>query len=288
MTPTQTTKISNQYQPSHAKAAPVVDSLTAASATLAEFEQARAILAGTHTEIPQLLAQRRELTSAVGTAENSNSPKAEALRDQLGAVELKLEGATRRRRSAVQSLAVQEADLQAARAAASDALTQHAGQVITEFQNRYKECVRNLQSLWSEADMLSLTLRVKVHTPLPCRLVSSAMQPAALARIMPDAPITPPVISAATTRLAQLLDGLDGALQVCSNVRSSDARAKSLATVETRHGWDAHGLYRVQRTFNSSLTAQPFPVGTLVNESILDLVSLYRLVTTKHLIPAGA
>jgi hypothetical protein len=141
--------------------------------------------------------------------------------------------------------------------------------------------------LWAEGDALAATLRARVDMPLPCRIVTGAadVMPR-LVRVM-AADAAPTRIDAASARLGELADRLEGALQTIGAIRSGLARERTFGTLNTSKGFLPNATYKVLREF-TAFDGSRFAPADLIDSSLLGPATLYRLAAAKAIVLSAA
>jgi hypothetical protein len=244
---------------------------------LARFGRLREVLIATHTEIPRLLARQRELDRELGLSENGE------LRQQLNETVAERENAARRRSAAIATILELGPALESERSRAAGALQAHAAEAIREFQTRYRSAVLALQTLWAEGEALSRALRSEVPVPLPVRVTTSPISGVARAQAI-RADVGDVAVDPVAAKLAARLDAVVGALALCNGIRDvrvADVRHHRLA-LDRGTQTEFNGIYSVAMSFVCPMDGLEFPVGVLVDASLISHSGLARLMVGQH------
>jgi hypothetical protein len=246
--------------------------ITRAEGTLETHDRLRSILEQTHTSIPKSLSDERQLTSALGSAEVAGGDTT-GLRQQLADLNAQRETDVRRRASAADAALDDEPELISARQSVSQSAERFSLGIIADFGQRCSDAVAVLQRLQAEAAALTCALRLQVDAPV---LPSAASGVAA--------PIPP-----AAQRIGELLDRLDGAINLCGGIRQSHNRNLidgRLSENRTGATGQTVGTFLVAKAFVSMLDGLQFEAGTLIDSSLVGSANLRRLVTSRFVRPA--
>ena len=243
---------------------------------LREFARLHTILVETHSTIPNLLASERTISHQLGVAEGRGE-SGDSLK-QLEEVAQQRQAAIWRRMASIAAITELEASLQGERARVSEELRAYAGEALAAFARRYDAAIESLQSLWSEAQVLSRTLRCAVPTPRPATFEHSAPQI--------------PAVDAEAARLGAMLDRLDAALGLCNAIRQNgelEARHHRLS-MERGLGREYSGIYKVLVPFHSQVDGCEFQAGELIDLSLIGGSGMaHRLMAgKKYIMPIGS
>jgi hypothetical protein len=293
---TYTPKTRQPQAPALAGALPkdLADALTTAERVLGERDKLHGTLQRTHVRIPELLARKMTVQAELGRAEIEGKDTS-AIREQRLTVESERLSAVAQREGSIGALLSQEPELTAARDTLNTARQPYIAGIVNAFSERYAAAVRQLQMLWQESDALAAALRSDVPAPLPVKVSGGPkftpmgigcpeFDPIKVERDLgPDA--SPPPIDATAARIGATLDRLDGAFNFAAGIRSALRMQSQLSMRTTSRGFDPSpsAVYIVAESFVSHFDNLSFEPGTLVDVSLLGLVTLQRLTSTKKL-----
>lgn len=271
------------------------DALAAAERVLGEQDKLHATLQRTHVRIPELLARKMTVQAELGRAEIEGKDTS-AIREQRLTVESERLSAVSQREGSITALLAQEPELTAARVAVEQARAPYVAAAVSDFQRRYQLAIASVQTMWAEADALGAALRTKVDAELPIKISGGPVptvcgtgfpvcDPIRVERIAGPDTAPPPAIDALAARIGATLDRLDGALNFAAGIRSALRMQSQLAMRASTRGFDPSpsAVYVVAERFVSHFDNLSFEPGTLVDVSLLGLVTLQRLTSTKKL-----
>jgi len=268
---------------------PLDSALAEAGRVLSERERLFRILCATSQSIPALLADRMAARAAIGMAEVHTDGDKDRVAACLADIESELASAVQGRAGAKAALEAQEQDLSEALASLDAARAAYAASVIGEFQQRYTPALQQFLRLWHEGRVLSAALRAPVPMQLPYLLTGAvkacfiAKEDTRVEMLLPDnGEPTEPAIDATAEKIGHQMDNLTSALNHCQGIIA--ARSRNLPSLSSNLPFSASGTYKVLRTFNCSLTGVAFPVGALIDCSLVAVRELQRLVAVRYIV----
>jgi hypothetical protein len=267
---------------------PLTAALSAAEEALAKHDRLAAALAESGRSIPQALALENQLYSQLGAAEVAGDD-VDRLRSELAGAQDARNAAQRKRSAVVDSLLELETDLRRAREAVEQSRAAYAPGVVADFNSRWAEGCRMLAVLQAEAAALGRALRVEVACPAPYAVAMSVMGDRPTVRFSLPTESSPVSLPPGLTAVAGVVDRLDAAAALGAALRQSaeiDQRHQALARLQNGLPALMTGCYRVTRAFSHCGTT--YPVGTLLDASLLSHGELYRFWKGRQIEPLNA
>jgi hypothetical protein len=268
--------------------------LTTAEQVLRDHDRVRTVLERTHTAIPEALARRMNLQAELAKAE-LNGGDTKVLREHRLVTESERLSLVSQRQGAVQALLDGETGLTERRGVLVAEKDQYARKATEAFRVKYDAVIRAFQEVSAEGDALASALRFPVEMPLPVKVSGGQREtvsgigipecdPIKVERV-PGTDLQPVTIDPVAQRVGSALDKLDGALNFACGIRSALRMQSQLAMRTTSRGFDPSpsATYRVMTPFVSHFDGLTFEPGVLVDISLLGMVTLQRLVSTKKL-----
>jgi hypothetical protein len=252
---------------------------------LERFDPLDRALRESHDSIPFALMTERVLAAQIGTAEIAGKD-ANGLRAKLADVAVRREADARKRGAAADAILGLEGELRAAREDLDRRRQGMAAEITREFLARHDTALHALQVLQAEGTALAHILGIPVPMQIPAKITTgwhdgvTRMEPAP----PPGATVTlPPDLRALLEECAKV----DGAISRCAGIRAgkeTDQRFFRIAQGRGQ-GTEFRGVYRVAREFSCHLDGMPFPVGVLVDASLIGIGMLARLNTSRSIRP---
>ena len=249
-----------------------------AQGALAKAEKFASVLRETHHAISRALSEEQRLYGAVGAAEVSGGD-ADVAHARLDTTRRGREADVRRRSAAAEGLLELGAELRSVRAQVEQKRAELAGEVVSEFVNRWNSCCRELASLYNEGAQLSSVLRAKVPTPPPYSATTNIVTGVAEVRLswpLESQSVTlPPELAAVSTTI----DRLDAALALIAGIRQTQQLDERCHALSLQRGTarEFAGAYRVAQMFTCLSDGLNFEAGELVDASLCGPGTLQRL-----------
>jgi hypothetical protein len=268
--------------------------LSRAEEALRDHDRVRAVLTRTHDAIPAALRVRAELQDRLAEAE-LNGKDTKLLRERRLVTESERLSFVGQRQGAIQALLDGETGLTERRDALVTAKDQYARKATEAFRVKYDAVIRAFQEVSAEGDALASALRFPVEMPLPVKVSGGRRETVSETafptydpiRVERDlGPVTaPPAIDPAAKLIGGVLDKLESGINFANGIRAALHLETQLAMRASTRGFDPSpsAIYTVVEPFISHFDNLEFRPGTLIDTSLVPLVSLQRLVGTKKL-----
>jgi hypothetical protein len=268
--------------------------LTTAEEALRDHDRIRSVLTRSHDAIPAALRVRAELQDQLAEAE-LNGKDTKVLRERRLVTESERLSFVGQRQGAIQALLDGETGLTERRDVLVAEKDQYAAGAVAEFRVKYDAAVLALQTAWATGDELARAMRFPVEMPLPVKVSGGRRETVSATAIpecdpikverVPGTDLQPVTIDPVAQRVGSALDKLDGALNFAAGIRSALHLETQLSMRASSRGFDPSpsAIYTVVEPFISHFDNLEFRPGTLIDTSLVPLVSLQRLVGTKKL-----
>ena len=249
---------------------------------LARFDKLASALHEAGAAITTALAEEAEISRDLGAGAIAGGDVAQP-RAKLAVVKERREAAVRVRAAAADGLAKMEPELFDARRDADEARGRLAGAAISELQREWTAAIETLARLHGEALALQNALHTVPSLPAPYRSVLNLQ---GVPTLQFAAPVPAAALPVSMQSLTELISKLDIAAGLASGIRASreaDARHFRLAQ-ERRAPGDMPNVYAALRPI--SHWGADFAAGDLVDATVINTATLYRLQVARCITPA--